>query len=281
MLAMQAAPGMGMYGQSYLARNMSMTELADAANGGGGDVNEVFKALGGNKSMAGDFFRGHTKSLLEGVTTEGLGDSNAGKIAKSLGSSRMDPREFFKKKLWKQALGKGATEQDALAGYAGALKASDENLDAGTAMGLARDITGIGGRAHRGGAAGAPGGGSQEMELAKEHLKALTTQVQAATTAFNEVVQAAKNLALRAKLESEGVSMQGGDATTQLVREKVLNYLPANATAQQFHDATAKEFALLDKAKRASQGAPVGRANVVWTPGGAKVGSTSPQAGLK
>jgi hypothetical protein len=248
MMAMEAAPGMNMYGTSYMARKMSLTELADAASGKGGDVNAVFKALGGSKEAAGKYFKSHTKSLLEGVSAEGLGDTSAGKMARAMADSGMDPREFFKKNKgkWGKILGKGSTEEDALAAYAGALQASDENLDAATALGAARDITGAGGKAKKGGKAGAPGGGSQEMELAREHLKALTTQVQSATTAFNEVTQSVKNLALRARLESEGVDMKSGDSAMRERRERVLMALPHDATRQQYQEKMS-EFELMDR----------------------------------
>ncbi len=246
MIAQQAAPGMNMYGTSMLARGMSLTELADAAQGKGGDANAVFKALGGNKDMASKYFKGQTKSLLEGVSAQGLGDTAAGKMATAMAGSDMDPREFFKKKKWKEAGFK--TEQEALEGYAGALAASDEELgkDPAKAMGLARDISGAGGAIKKGGKVGAPGGGAQEMELAKEHLKALTAQVQSAASAMSELTASTKSLALRARLEGEGIDMKTGDAAMRERRERVLMNLPANATKQQYNDSM-QEFELMDR----------------------------------
>ena len=53
MIAGEAAPGLNMYGQGFLAQKMSISEIMDAAEGKGGGVSGVFQDLGGNKKQAG------------------------------------------------------------------------------------------------------------------------------------------------------------------------------------------------------------------------------------
>jgi hypothetical protein len=75
---------------------------------------------------------------------------------------------------------------------------------------MARDITGVGGGPKKGGKAGAPGGGSEEMQLAKEHLAALTTQVKSAAAAMSELTASARALKLRADLEGQNIDFKKG-----------------------------------------------------------------------
>lgn len=204
MIAGEAAPGLNMYGQGFLSSKMSMTELADAASGKGGDVSAIFKALGGNKEQAGQYFKGVTSSLLEGVSGEGMGDTDSGKLIRAMVESGQDPREFFKKggyKNLKGANGKKMTQEQAIAAYGGALQASDADMDPAAAMGAARAIAGVSEGAAKGkGKAGA--GGIPETELAAQQMKLLATQSQAATQALEMMTQAAKTNAEQAKFEA-------------------------------------------------------------------------------
>ena len=250
MVAREAAPGLNMYGQSFLARKMSMTELADAATGKGGDVSEVFQALGGNKKMAANYFKGQTKTLLEGVASQGLGDENAGRLMKALADSGQDPREFFQKGGWKnlksKSTGKAMTEKEAVAAYAGALQSSDADMDPAQAMGLARTISGKGAKATKGKLAGDVAGGSQEAEVAKEHTNAVALQNN--TGALNELTQAIKNLALRTKFEQEGMGFKGLNEEQRERRERAISELGPNASKTDLM-AVEAELEIADKLK--------------------------------
>jgi len=205
MIAGEAAPGLNVYGQGFLSSKMSMTELADAAEGRGGGVSSIFKALGGNKAQAKEYFKGVTSSLLEGVTSEGMGGSDSGILMKAMAQSGMDPREFFKKggyKKLKGESGKIMTQEQAIAAYGGALTASDADMDPAAALGMARAIAGVSEGPGKGkGKAGT--GGIPETELASQQMKVLAEQARGAAGALTELTNAAKSNAAMAKFEMD------------------------------------------------------------------------------
>lgn len=254
MLAGEAAPGLNMYGQGFLASKMSLTELADATEGKGGDVSAIFKALGGDKGMAKDYFKGVSGSLLEGVSAQGLGDTDSGRLAKALSESGMDPRAFFKSGAYKKVKGfeNDKTGDRAIAALGGALQASDDGLDASTAMGLARDLAGISqGPAAGKGKAGA--GGYPEIEKAAAQAKIFADQLE---KSGNEVVQWT-NAIRSSRVEAEWMATH--KTATEEQRSAVKQYLTSHpdATVQQI-DAELDSRA--EKARKSTEAREMDRA---------------------
>lgn len=260
MIAMQSAPGLNVYGGGFLSRKMSLTELADAANGGNGDVSEMFKAGGGNKQMAAEYFKRHTQSLLEGVSGDALGNTSAGKIARAMSASGVDPKTFFQKKLYKKA---GLSEKDALSGYAFALQSSDANMDPATAMGLARDITGVGGRPGTKHKAGdSAGGATQEMEMAKQHLGALAQSAVTLKGDFDQLAASTKNLIVRQEFMREFAQNPNMDEKQRTYIERALDSKGANSREQVLK--IANELSLIDQVK----GQPLSKARTMMIKAG-------------
>lgn len=193
MIAAQVAPDLSSYGQSFLARKMSLSEILDASKGGGGDVNDIFKyGFGGNKEQARQYLIEHNKSLLEGIQFSGNENDGSGQIAKALADSGLTYKEFFDKKLYENL---GFNKKQAKSALAGAFMANDVNLDGAGAQGMVRMVLGEEGK--KGKAVGDSAGGSPEAKVAAEHVKALGTQADKAAGALERLMKAAEGLALR------------------------------------------------------------------------------------
>jgi len=195
MIAGEAAPGINMYGQGFLASKMSLSEVADAAEGKGGDASAIFNAVGGKKQDAARYFKGVTGSLLEGVSGEAMGKTDAGIVTRAITASGMDPREFFKSGKWKglkDQNGKAFTAESFTAGYGGALSNADGDMAPDAAMGTARDILGSGAGA-KGGGGKAGSGGVAEIEMARQQMKLLADQAAKLTAEFAATERAVKS----------------------------------------------------------------------------------------
>ena len=231
MIAGKVAPGLSSVGQSYLARKMDITEIADAMEGKGGDVNAVFRALGGTKEQAKSYMKEQTKSLLEGVSFAGLQNQPAGKLAKLMIESGADPREFFKKKMWK---GTFESPEQAIEAYAGALQAQDANMSASQAMGLARTLSGVGAKGKAGALAGDSAGGSPEARVAAQHVELLGKQAVQAASALDRLMQSANALSLRQELEASGLDFNQMNSEQRLFYNQALSSIASQEDASIF-----------------------------------------------
>lgn len=253
-IAMGAAPGAGIYGQDYLANKMGFGQMADVM--AGGSMSPIAKSLGLNKGMVGDMFKGKTSSLYERMISDPMAmDTPMGQQMQSMMDSGMDPQSWFKKNR-KKAKNKGKFDEDSTANYAAALMMSNPEMDEATAMGMARDIFGMGTKASTSGKQrGDVAGGSMEAKQAAEEVKILGEQAKILTGDFQKLSAEVEIMAFKLAKMRE---VSGGDkdqAGRDLAMEAMNNMGRFKGTAQERYDAAYAELlkAKAPKAKKTAQ----------------------------
>ena len=173
-IAMNTAPGAGIYKQDYLARNLNLSQMADII-GGGGQLDPMMLAAGVTPGDVKGMFAGTTKSLYERMISGGFKGTRAEKTIKSMMASGLDPNAWFKQQQKRKGFTQAEGEQD-VADYGFALSMS-EGLAPEAGMGLARDIFGMGrGAKTKGGMAGDVGGLTTEAHQAAKELELMSAK---------------------------------------------------------------------------------------------------------
>ena len=177
-IAMTNAPGLGIYGQEYLANKISLSQMADVA--GGGKLSPFMKASGVTKELIIEQFKGSTKSLYERMMIKGLQGSPAFGTVKSMMDSDLDPTTWFKQ----QSKIKGFDKEQAVADYGFARAASSpEGMTEAEGLGEARVIFGFGRTASTTGKkVGDVAGGSLEAKQAGKEVEKMGKKADIAAT---------------------------------------------------------------------------------------------------
>lgn len=195
-MAIGAAPTSGIYAQDYLATKMSLPQMADIM--AGGKVSPIAQAMGIGRGQVSDMFKGVTSSLFERMLVEPqMAGTPMGKVISSMMESGQDPSTWFKK----GGAGKlGMKREEAVSGYASALLMSGVAPDEAAAMGLARDIFGMGRKGPTAGKmAGDIAGGATEMSMATAEIAIMKEKVEVANKALAEFEQGLRSAALEVR----------------------------------------------------------------------------------
>ncbi len=248
-IAMDIAPGAGLYAQEFLANKMNLSQLAEVASGNKAGLGGIAAGMDITPEMAQRQLKGVTRSMFDRVLGAGLTPgSRQSRTIESMMGSNLDPQAWFNKQKGQ----KGFNAENVVEDFAGVLLATGQADSQEAALGTARDIFHIGARPKRGRAVGDVAAGTREAEQATKEVESWGLKVKESGAILDEMTRSAKNWLFWAEKKfamerSIGITaeerLQGEQAMEQVMRSNkgVLTHETYDAALKEIREKKATE----------------------------------------